>query len=426
MRYHFIGICGISMSALAVHLSHTGNVVQGSDIKPNEIADVLKSENIKVFTGHNGENIKGCDIVVYNFAIEQSNPEIIYAKKHNIKIISRAELLADISRQYKNVIAVAGSHGKTTTTAMLYSCLKSAMLNPSLHIGGIIQGEKVGFIEGKDEYFVTEACEYHDSFLLLKANIGIILNIEPEHLDYFKTYENELKSYQKFASNSTITIITKDFYGINIPKVNIFAKNINSSEHGQSFDVFIDNMFYMYIDLNAYGKYNVDNALSVIATCKLLGIDKKYIYGGLKNFKCIKRRFEIIKKSPKLIVHDYAHHPTQIKDTLLTFKEHCKGNKILVVFQPHTYSRTKAFFNEFLNCFKVANKVFIIKTYPAREKHDKTASGYMLYKKLKDRQKCQYFASFKRAKKAIEKEVKNGYNVLILGAGDIDKLAYTF
>lgn len=426
MRYHFIGICGISMSALAVHLSHIGNAVQGSDIKPNEIADVLKSENIKVFIGHNGENIKGCDIVVYNFAIEQSNPEIIYAKKHNIKIISRAELLADISRQYKNVIAVAGSHGKTTTTAMLYSCLKSAMLNPSLHIGGIIQGEKVGFIEGKDEYFVTEACEYHDSFLLLKANIGIILNIEPEHLDYFKTYENELKSYQKFASNNTNTIITKDFYGINIPKVNIFAKNINSSEHGQSFDVFIDNMFYMHIDLNAYGKYNVDNALSVIATCKLLGIDKKYIYDGLKNFKCIKRRFEIIRKSPKLIVHDYAHHPTQIKDTLLTFKGHCKGNKILVVFQPHTYSRTKAFFNEFLNCFKVANKVFIIKTYPAREKHDKTASGYMLYKKLKGRQKCQYFASFKRAKKAIEKEVKNGYNVLILGAGDIDKLAYTF
>ena len=181
----------------------------------------------------------------------------------------------------------------------------------------------------------------------------------------------------------------------------------------------------MHIELNMLGKYNISNALLVIKACQKLGIDKNSIFMGLKNCPSVKRRFEVISTSPVLIVHDYAHHPTQVKNTISTFLQ-CFKNKVLVVFQPHTYSRTKCFFKQFLDSFCDADEVFIIKTYPAREKYDSLGSAFRLYKSLKKVQSSKYFASFNRAKTAIQKKVQEGYGVLILGAGDIDKLAYTF
>ena len=417
MKYHFIGICGVSMSAIAVHLKHLGNYVQGSDINAGETSKKLENEGIKVFIGHNSKNVLGCDIVIYNFAIDKNNKEFAYAKKHNIKLMSRAQLLAFVASNYKNVISVAGSHGKTTTTAMLYSCLKYAGLSPTLHIGGVIEGANFGFVEGDKKYFITEACEYHDSFLTLKSKLGIIVSIESEHLDYFKTYKNELLSYQKFSNNCDELVTYAD--------CDICAKNIKIIDHKYHFDVFNKEKFIIHIELKALGKYNISNALLVIKACKKLGIDNKSIYLGLKNCPSVKRRFEIISTSPTLIVHDYAHHPTQVKNTISTFRQ-CVKNKVLVVFQPHTYSRTKYFFEQFLNSFCYADEVFIIKTYPAREKYDKEGSAFRLYKTLKSKQHCEYFASFKRAKIEIDNKLKQGYSVLILGAGDIEKLAYTF
>lgn len=425
MKYHFVGICGISMSALAVHLRNSGHIVQGSDINHGDMAKNLEAEGIKVFAQHNKNNIKDCDVLVYNFAIDENNEEIVYAKQNNIKIISRADLLEEISKEYKNVIAIAGSHGKTTTVAMMYSCLKCANLKPTLHIGGIIEAQKFGYVEGDKNYFVTEACEFHDSFLALKPDIGIILNIEPEHLDYFKTFDNEVNSYIKFANNCKDVIVTQDLSGFENITTNICAKNIELVNHRYHFDVYIDTEYFMHVDLNILGKYNIQNALCVIAAFKKLGIDKKYIYLGLKNAVNIKRRFEVIKTKPVLLVHDYAHHPTQVEKTIATFRECCSG-KILVVFQPHTYSRTKAFFNQFLDCFNCADEIFILKTYAAREKYDKNASAFMLYKHLKNKKKCRYFADFKRAQKAVQSEIDKGFNVIFLGAGDIDELAYTF
>ena len=210
-RYHFIGICGISMSAIAYYLHKNGNYVQGSDIQNCKIKNDLLELGIKIFDNHKKENIKNIDIVVYNFAIDENNVELIEAKKQGCVVMSRAELLAEILKEYKTVISISGSHGKTTTTCMIYSCLKCANLCPSMHIGGITKENNFGFVIGKKDYIVCEACEFHDSFLNWKSKIGVVLNIEPEHLDYFKTFENEMSSYKKFVKNCEYVVFSISF-----------------------------------------------------------------------------------------------------------------------------------------------------------------------------------------------------------------------
>ncbi len=421
------------MSALAFYLKKRGCYVQGSDIVNNEIKEELELNGIKVFDCHNKKNIGKVDVVVYNFAIKQNNEELLEAKKKKLKILTRAELLAEIASNYKCVISISGSHGKTTTTAMLYSCLKSAKLSPTLHIGGIIKGQKFGFIDGKNDYFITEACEYKDSFLKLKSDVGVVLNIEKEHLDYFKTVENEIKSFQKFVDNSkkvvlydNLLVYKDDILTYGKDNSNIVAKNIKLENHKYSFDCYINCKYFDTFVLNAVGYHNIYNSLAVIGVCYLLSIEKKYIVDGLKNFVGVKRRFEILSLGEHYVVHDYAHHPTEIQKTISTFKENIGNKKMLVVFQPHTYSRTKTLFNEFISSFDLCDEILMVKTYPAREKYDKYGSSYALYKSLKERgKKCDYVADFSIGIKKILKKIKQNYAVLILGAGDIDNLAYS-
>lgn len=431
LRYHFIGICGASMSALAVYLKEKGNYVQGSDISNLEMQKKLTEHNIKVFNCHKKENLNDCDVVVYNYAIDQDNEELKTAKKRKLKVISRAELLGQISSTYKNVISISGSHGKTTTTAMLYSCLSCANLNPTLHIGGQLTGDDFGIRIGDEDYFITEACEYKDSFLKLKSKIGIILNTEPEHLDYFKNFDNELKSFNQFANNSENVIcydnnlITKqDIITYGKDNSNIVAKNIVLVNHRYHYDVYINNKLYSNIILGAVGKYNVVNSLAVIGACEFLEVDKEFVKKGLENFLGVKRRFEVISNNNNFVVHDYAHHPTEIKKTITAFKENALDKKILVVFQPHTFSRTKTLFNQFLTCFDYCDEIMLVKTYSAREKFDKDGSSYNLYKRLKSKQKCTYFANFDVGIKKILNKLQKNYAVLILGAGDVYQLAY--
>ncbi len=417
------------MSALAVYLKNKGNYVQGSDLSNCDMKQKLKKNGIPVFNGHNKKNIRDINVVVYNFAIRSNNEELVEAKKRKIKILSRAQLLSIIAKDFKYVISVAGSHGKTTTTAMLFSCLNCAKKEPSLHIGAQLKNQDFGFVLQKYKYFITEACEYKDSFLQLKSNISIILNVEPEHLDYFKNYQNEVKSFNKFAQNSKKVIcinnnlINKKNYTFGDENSDIYAKNIKIINHRYHFDCFYKNNFFIHIELDAVGLYNVMNALSVIMTCIILNIPKKYIAMGLKNFIGVKRRFELLGNDKYFIVHDYAHHPTEIKKTIATFKENVIDKKILVVFQPHTFTRTKNLYNDFLSCFNDCDKLILFKTYPAREKYDKNYSAYSLYKNIKNVD-CSYCASFSVAIKNIEKFLQKKYAVLILGAGDIDEVAY--
>ena len=418
------------MSALAIYLKKQGYYVQGSDISENNLKSKLQKMDIPVFKNHKKENVTNIDVVVYNFAIKKTNEEYIEAKKQNLKLISRAELLKQISLEYKNVIAISGSHGKTSTTKMIYNCLCCANLKPTLHVGGVVE-DGIGLIVGEKDFFVTEACEYHDSFLFLNPTIGVILNVEKEHLDYFKSYKNQKESFVKFAKNSKKVVcfdgkIIKEQIILTFGKKssNIVAKNITIKNGKYCFDCYINNSFFETITLGAYGKYNITNALAVIGVCYLLNISKESIQCGLKMDLNISRRFETVKSdNGKVVIHDYAHHPTEIKNTLKTFESVCKNDKKLVVFQPHTYSRTKTLFEDFVKCLQQIEDLLIIKTYPAREKYDKTATGFALYKALKYRvNNVSYCASFDKAKKHILKYFKQGYNVILLGAGDIENL----
>ncbi len=418
------------MSGLAYYLKKTGHYVQGSDIANFAMAQKLEKIGIPVFKSHNKNNIKDCNCIVYNCAINSNNEELIEAKNNNLKILSRAQLLGMIAKDFKFLISVAGSHGKTTTSAMLFSCLNYAQLKPSLHFGAQLEGYDFGFILQKKNILITEACEYKDSFLNLNSNIGIILNIEPEHLDYFKNIHNEINSYKKFAQQCDKVVTNEN--KLKLENMIIFkgknsiieAKNIKIANHKYQYDCYFKSKFLTHIELGALGKYNITNSLAVVLTCIILKIPIDCIVQGLKNFKGVKRRFEILNNKHTLAVHDYAHHPTEIKKTIKTFKEYAGDKKTLVVFQPHTYSRTKNLYKQFLTCFDDCDKLILVKTYPAREKYDKTASAFRLYKDIKN-VSCEYYAKFDVILKKIIKYIQNGYAVLILGAGDIDSVAYS-
>lgn len=310
LKYHFIGIGGISMSALAKYLANENNIVTGSDINPE-----VELEGIKVFVGHSADNIDNPDFVVYNTAITETNPEIIKAKEKNITLLTRAELLAEIANKHKNIISVSGVHGKTTTTEMIAEVFIQAGLNPTVHLGGISNYFNSNILIGEKNYFITEACEYKNSFLTLKSSLGVILNIEPEHLDFFKTFNDMQSSFKAFAlaSKNVVasaemcpkTIIYKNENGYNV-------RNILTLSNGKlCFDCYYKNKFLDTIILNAFGIHNIDNALACIATCRKFKINLTHIKKALKNFKGVKRRMEVIQTNP-LVIHDYAHHPTEL------------------------------------------------------------------------------------------------------------------
>ena len=466
---HFVGIGGVSMSSLAVWALMQGYKVTGSDMVITDTTKQLETYGINIIYKHEKQNVINADMVVYSNATDNSC-EVLSAKMLGIKTLSRAEYLATMLKEYKNKICVSGAHGKTTTTALIYSILHSANKQPSLHLGGNLCENGKNFSYANKDFIACEACEYKDAFLALPTSVGVILNIAPEHLDYFKDYSGVLKSFKQFAKNSKNLVINYDFYNKNAvfydknekkhKKVITFglnngdyiASNISQNLNGTySFDCLKNGKFFAHINLNLVGKHNIVNALAAIAACDFYGIAKEYICAGLQNFKGVQRRFEHLHKT-KFIVHDYAHHPDEITATLTeTFgfyyqnKNQSRNNylykskyekqenfqqkdiqaqlnkniskKLLVVFQPHTYSRTKTLFTNFINCFSNVNELVLLKTYSAREKYDYKGSACYLSKKIG--QKAKYFGSKQKAKDYILQKLKQGYGVLFLGAGDI-------
>ena len=301
-----------------------------------------------------------------------------------------------------------------------------------MHLGGIITGCQSGMILGDKKYFVTEACEYQNNFLSLSPNIGVVLNIEKEHLDFFKTYKNIKKSFQKFKDNCNVVVCNdKTNYKKNNKTIvfgtensDFFAKNIKYYQNGcYCFDCYKKKQFYYHFDLSVVGKHNVENALAVIAVCDKLGIDKKYIYQGLAEFEGIKRRYEFFGDKNVFLVHDYAHHPTEIKKAIQTTKKITK-KPLLVVFQPHTYTRTKTLMTEFKKVFCGLDDVVIVKTYSAREKFDQSGSAKTLYQNIKTGNKhTKYYANFSTCQKYIQNKLSKGYATLLLGAGNINEMA---
>jgi UDP-N-acetylmuramate--alanine ligase len=436
---HFIGIGGISLSALAKLMQQKGKIVTGSDAKKSAITSELKALGLRVFIGHKKKNLKNAQLVVYTSAIKNSNIELKWAKQRGIPTLSRAEFLALVAKEYQTTIAISGSHGKTTTCGMLASIFICAGKSPTVHIGGESTTTNGNMYIGKNEYFITEACEYKDSFLHLAQTIGVILNIEYDHSDYFKSVQQIERSFQQFQKNSTQVSVVQEKYKsllsnfentitFGLKNANYTAQNIGLNEQFHIvFDCYENNAFLQQFELNTPPYHNTLNALASIAVSRQCGIAPKHIQEGLLNFTGIKRRFEVIREyKSNVIVHDYAHHPTEIKCTILACKKVYK-KPVVVVFQPHTYSRTKALMKQFLTSFQGSNQVIIVKTYQAREKKQKGGTAKDLFKKLKFSQKNTiYCTRFQQVKRYLKKHnIKNSI-ILVLGAGSIDKLANNY
>ena len=430
---HFIGIGGSGMCPIAEVLRSHGYNISGSD---NYISDTLQkliNDGVKVFTEHNSKNINNADIVVYSAAIKDDNPEMIAARNLNIPTIERSTMLGLICSKYKNPIAISGTHGKTSTTAMITQILTFAQIDPSAIIGG-----KLPFIGGnsrigKSETIICEACEYVDSFLKIYPSISIILNIEADHLDYFKNLDNIIKSFHKFASQtSNLVIINGDDKNCITASQNINA-GILTFGMSKNNDYYIENLkktngaFYEYtlmhhgkkvtdIKLSVPGKHNVLNSLAAAATAHCMGIEKDIIKDSLMAFHGVHRRFEILGNPNNItIADDFAHHPTEIKTTLETAMS-MGFNHVFAVFQPHTYSRTAAFLDSFASSLSIADTVVLSEILAVREKNIYNIYSEDLAAKMKN---CVYRKTFEEITDYIEETAKPGDLVLTMGGGNV-------
>lgn len=446
-KFHFIGIGGISMSALALILKSNKIYVQGSDLAVNAETKKLEKKGVKVFHEHDAKNLKDVDIVVYTSAIREDNPEYKFALKSEKMILKRAELLGMIAELYKFTIAVAGSHGKTTTTAMLAEIFMQAGLKPTFHIGGVLNSIHSNYCLSNRTFFITEACEYMDNYLYIKPDVSVILNVDADHLDYFKNLDGVKASYKNFAENTKpqgIKVICKDdnnskelFFLKNIATfgfnkgADVYATNIKEYKPGYySFDVFFSRFKLGRIKLNIVGRHNVLNALACVCVSLACAIDFCDVKYALENFSGVERRCQkIAEMKGAVIYHDYAHHPKQIEKMIQVGKELTKrtNGKVIVVFEPHTFSRTKFLINEFIESFKGADMIIFAPVYSAREKPSEGYDSLKLSSDTKEFvQVVEHIESFKEIKERVLEVIKNGDVVLLLGAGTIENLAKMF
>ncbi len=441
-KIYFIGIGGISMSGLAEILLEKNFKVSGSDMKPSPVTDKLLNNGALINIGQVKENItEDIDLIVYTAAISENNPEIVKAKELNIPLMSRAEFLGHLMKGHKFNVAIAGTHGKTTTTSMVSHIFLNANLDPTILVGGQLDAIDGNVRTGSSEYFLTEACEYKGSFLKFFPYVGVILNIDADHLDFYKDIDDIQNAFIKFAKlipkNGYLVCYGEDpkmnkvisecncnvlTYGLN--QGNIIAKNINFDEKGcASFDVYAADEMLTSIKLNVPGKHNVLNALASICASLSLDVSTNFICKGLESFKGTHRRFELKGiKNGVTVVDDYAHHPTEIKATLSASKNY-PHKRIFCVFQPHTYSRTLNLFKEFTEAFNDADELILADIYAARESDTGVVSSSMLADKIdKTKLKCCNLHSFKEIVSYLNENAKSGDLVLTVGAGDVFKI----
>ncbi|MGN0805211.1 MAG: UDP-N-acetylmuramate--L-alanine ligase [Candidatus Coproplasma sp.] len=422
--FFFIGIGGVSMSAIAKILHFNGKRVAGYDRCRSEYTLSLTALGIDVSYDIN-VNIECYDCIVYTDAISANNRLLIEAEMLGKKIVSRAELLGSLSKNYKSVLAVAGCHGKTTCTAMLAHVFDFAKYDFTLHMGGNDLIYSNAYVKGND-VFITEACEYKRNFLKLSPDVGIILTSDPDHPDCYNTEEELKQAYESFVknSNNVIRLYGDGKSGESVTfgfddRATFYAKNIRQSLGKYSFIAYERGKELGKVCLNAYGKHNVLNALATISASRLYGIDFKTTVEGLKRFCGVKRRFEKIGSiNGAVCIADYAHHPNEIKATLKTARLVTEG-ELYVVFQPHTYSRTKCMFKQFVSVLSPVKKLLVYKTYAAREYYDDAGSALRLSSSIKHAK----YADCPEDILQFTRYVREGDVILILGAGDIYDIA---
>ena len=440
IRIHFIGIGGISMSGLAEILLEEGFTVSGSDAKESPLTRKLESEGAHICYGQKAENITDdIDCVVYTAAISRTNPELIEAVAHKIPMLTRAELLGQLMKNYDTPIAVSGTHGKTTTTSMISHILLEGKVDPTISVGGILKAIGGNIRVGSSETFLTEACEYTNSFLHFFPKISVILNIEEDHLDFFKDLEDIRHSFHQFAAllpsdgtlviNGEITDYPEIYQGLDCNVVtygpsadfDYSASDISYDEEGHvSFDLAKHGEKAGRITLSVTGDHNVSNALASIAVAELLDIPMDTIKKGLLSFTGTDRRFEYKGTfNGVTVVDDYAHHPTEIKATLKA-AQHYPHNSVWCVFQPHTYTRTKAFFHEFAEALSHADHLVLADIYAARETDTLGISSTDLAEEAaKLGTDSHYFPSFAEIESFLKENCRPGDLLITMGAGDI-------
>ncbi len=440
---HMIGIGGVSMSGIAAILKNFGFHVTGSDMADSESIKSLQEKGIKVTIGHNLEDVANSDVVVYSAAIKQDDPEMVEANKLNIETIERADFLGIITRCFKDTICISGTHGKTTTTSMVSLCFMESLKDPSIQVGAFLKDIDGNYRIGNSEHFVIEACEYVESFLKFSPKAEIILNIDNDHLDYFKNIENIKNAFNKYihllpedgfavlcgddanclelAQNANVKTIT---YGITNKSTDFFAVNISFDNDGfAEYDVYHNDQFFDRFKLHVPGMHNVLNSLACIALCTEYGIDKKDIKNALLKFTGANRRFEFKGKvNGASIYDDYGHHPTEIIATAKSLMNK-KYDKSWVIFQPHTYSRTMNLLDDFAKALLNFDNIIILDIYAAREKNTYGISSEDLVNKIISLGKnAKYIPDFDECVKYLKDNVKSNDIVLTLGAGTVTKI----
>jgi len=439
---HLIGIGGVSMSGIAEILAERGYKVSGSDLKYSKYLDLLKKYDVELFISHVAANIEGADLIVKTSAIPADNPEIKAAKKAGIKIVKRAEMLAYLMRD-KKTIAVAGTHGKTTVTAMIAAIFKKAKKDPAVMVGGFLKELNGNIADGKGEYFITEADESDGSFLYFDPYLLLLNNLELDHPDFYQDLDEFMNIFKRFADKNdkqSILLYNKDDNNLNSlfakrRKISTFSlsdgeftgKNIEYNNFESSFDFYYQDNFIAQIELSVPGEYNLYNALGAAAAAYRLNIDIEAIKLALKDFSGVGRRFELkgkIKNSQVDLVDDYAHHPTEIRELLKAVKK-MNYKKIRVVFQPHRYSRTRKFLDEFSFSFINADQVYLTDIFSASEKKSHPISLTEFAAKIAKNSdvECQYCSDFKKIKDKLLTEAEAGDIILTVGAGDITELS---
>lgn len=417
-RMHFIGIGGVGVSAIARMARLKGIKVTGSDISMSHMAERIQKIGGKIFIGHKRENLpQNADMVVYSPAITEDNPELIYARELNIPVYSYPEVLGLISKNM-HTIAISGTHGKTTTTSMIAELLIYGNLDPTVVVGGLLKKQQDNFVLGQSRYFVVEACEYKESFLNLTPNILVVLNIDNDHLDYFKNIENIKNAFRKLIEK-----VPDDGYIIyNGEDKNIIDILKTCPERSRRIDSFKETAD---IKLSVPGGHNLKNAKAAISVAKLIGLEEKKALKILKNYIGTWRRFEFMGNTENnaLLYNDYGHHPTEIQATLKACKEQHPNHKLIVVFQPHLYSRTKLLLSDFAISFNLADKIIITDIYAAREKDEHKIHAKDLVEAInKQTANAQYISSFDEIKNYLIQNTDKSNVILFLGAGDVYKI----
>lgn len=440
---YMIGIGGVSMSGIAEILKKKGFSVAGSDISSSEVIEKLINHGISVTIGHNLKLLSEANLVVYSAAIKPDDIELVKARELGIPIIERADFLGEITRYYRNVICISGTHGKSTTTSMVSMCFLEAHNDPTIQIGASLDAINGNYRVGNSEIFILEACEYVESFLKFHPKAEIILNIDNDHLDYYGSLDNIKASFVKYVKllpDDGILVYNADdincshlsqytkakslTFGLTSSNANFVARNISYDKNGYpSFDVYHNNTFYKTMKLSIPGKHNVLNALSCIALCDEYGIDRNDIKNALLKYKGVHRRFEYIGEFNNIKVYDdYGHHPTEINAIANAIKKK-QFNHSWVVFQPHTYSRTKNLLDDFADCLIHFDNIIVTDIYAARETNTYNISAKDIVDKIDSMgRKAYYIPDFDDIVEFIKRNAKPDDIIITQGAGTITQV----